>query len=61
MSGANYVGVWGWKNQHPWQRIINWTLSKPNSLQIVAYEDCDIKEIIPEEVLPPVIGFVVKK
>jgi ADP-heptose:LPS heptosyltransferase len=58
MSGANYIGIWGWTNQHPLQRIINWTYPKPNSVHIVAEQGMDIKKITAEEVLRVAHGFL---
>lgn len=58
LCGANYVGVWGWTNQHPQQRIINWTLPKPNSLHVVPDTGHDIQEILPEQVVSATSGFL---
>ncbi len=58
MCGNNYIGIWGWKNQHPLQRIINWTYAKPNSVHIVAEEGTDIKQISPVEVFRVTLGFL---
>jgi ADP-heptose:LPS heptosyltransferase len=58
LAGANYVGIWGWINQHPGQRIINWALPKPNSVHIVAQTGEDIKQIRPAEILPAAEGFI---
>lgn len=58
MCGVNYIGLWGWKNQHPLQRIINWTIAKPNSIHLVAEQGMDIKNIEPESVFNAAIGFL---
>jgi ADP-heptose:LPS heptosyltransferase len=58
MCEVNYIGVWGWMNQHPQSRIIKWTIARPNSLQVVAKEGEDIKTIRPEEVMRVSRGFI---
>lgn len=58
MFGNNYIGIWGWKNQHPLQRIINRTYAKPNSVYIIAEEGTDIKQISPAEVFRVARGFL---
>jgi len=58
MCEVNYIGIWGWMKQHPQERIIKWTLARPNSVQIVAREGDDIKKIKPEEVMSFATGFL---
>ena len=59
MSGVNYIGIWGWTNQHPLQRIINWTYPKPNSIHVVAEQGMDIQHIQANEVYRAVYGFLI--
>jgi ADP-heptose:LPS heptosyltransferase len=60
MTGGNYIGVWGWSNQHPLQRIINWTYPKPNSIHIVAKNGMDITQLKAEEVFRVARGFLME-
>mgnify|MGYP000221080411 CR=1 FL=1 len=50
MLEGNYISVWGWQNQHPYQRIGEWFLSRENSSTIVAHYKKSIKTISPKRV-----------
>jgi ADP-heptose:LPS heptosyltransferase len=50
MLEGNYISVWGWENQHPYQRIGEWFLSRENSSTIVAHYQKSIKTISPTRV-----------
>ena len=50
MLEGNYISVWGWEKQHPYQRIGEWFLSRENSSTIVAHYQKSIKTISPERV-----------
>lgn len=50
MSGVNYIGVWGWVNQNPIEKIAEWTNQSNNSHHIIADQDQDIKTLKPEKV-----------
>ncbi len=50
MLEGNYISVWGWENQHPYQRIGEWFLSRENSSTIVAHYQKSIKTISPKRV-----------
>ncbi|WP_375559645.1 glycosyltransferase family 9 protein [Bernardetia sp. OM2101] len=50
MLEGNYISVWGWEKQHPYQRIGEWFLSRENSSTIVAHYQKSIKTISPKRV-----------
>ncbi len=52
MSGANYIGLWGYKEEDsPFHKIREWHLPRDNAFIITASEDKkDIKTISPETV-----------
>ncbi len=50
MLEGNYISVWGWENQHPYQRIGEWFLSRENSSTIVAHYQKSIKTISAKRV-----------
>lgn len=50
MLEGNYISVWGWENQHPYQRIGEWFLSRENSSTIVADYQKSIKTISAKRV-----------
>lgn len=50
MCGGNYIGVWGWGNQNPIERIAEWTYKTEKSFAIIADKDQDIKTLAPEKV-----------
>ena len=50
MCGGNYIGVWGWGNQDPKERIAEWTNKSEKSFAILADKNQDIKTLKPEKV-----------
>lgn len=50
MCEGYYIGLWGWRNQNPLERIAEWTLKTEKSFPILAKENEDIKTIPPEMV-----------
>ncbi len=58
MSGVNYIGVWGWKEQNPIKRINTWTMVRPNAVHVVATLGEDIKTVTPAEVMKVAKGFI---
>lgn len=50
MTGANYLGVWGWINQNPIEKIAEWSQLSNTSQHILADQGLDIKTLQPEKV-----------
>lgn len=61
MCGGNYIGVWGWGNQNPIERIAEWTLKTDKSFAILADKDQDIKTLQPEKVFAKTVEILNKK
>jgi ADP-heptose:LPS heptosyltransferase len=52
MCLVNYISVWGWENQKPYERIAEWFVPHDNAFYVVAEKDQSIKTVQAEKVLP---------
>ncbi|MDX2305816.1 MAG: glycosyltransferase family 9 protein [Microscillaceae bacterium] len=58
MCEVNYVSLWGWENQQPYLRIMEWFLPRENSASVVAHLHKGIKTIAPKRVLGYVLPYL---
>jgi ADP-heptose:LPS heptosyltransferase len=50
MCNGNYIGLWGWGNQNPIERIAEWTHKSEKSFALLADHGQDIKMLQPDVV-----------
>jgi ADP-heptose:LPS heptosyltransferase len=52
MCKVNYISIWGWEKQQPYERIGEWFLPHAKAAYVVAEKDQSIKTVAAEKVLP---------